>query len=189
MSSGSWFVVTVAVAACGAVLGVLLTRPVWAARSERPLVPLLLSVHSGVAAIVGIVATAAATRSWQLITEDPPTEHAPVLLEVSRIDGDSSMYALLVLGLAFVTVLSVVALALASRFSAGSDPTERMVACAILGFEVCLSGYAAAQVVGGSRSAVALAATIHLPVAVWAMVACWPPADAEAAARGAAELR
>ena len=72
-------------------------------------------------------------------------EHGSALLHVSRIDGDGSMYALLVLALAFGTLLAVVALALAARFAAGTDPLERLVASAVLGLEICVGGYAAAR--------------------------------------------
>lgn len=177
MSTGSWIVVCAAVLVTGAVAGVLLTRPVWSSRPERRFVPAMLSLHAGLALTTGLVATAALSRSWQLFGK-PATGTVP-LLDVSRIDGDKEMYALLVLAAAFTTLLAVLALALGARFAAGDDPTERIVACGVLGLEICLSGYAAAQVLGGSRSVAALVATAHLPLVMVAMVVCWPPVEPE----------
>ena len=96
---------------------------------------------------------------------------------MSRIDGDGRLFPLLVLLLALGTLSAVVALAMAARFAAGHDPTERYVACGVLGLEICVGGYGAARLVtaGASPTAVVLAA--HLPLAMLALVRCWPPAD------------
>lgn len=172
--------VTGAVLLAGLVLGVLLTLPVWSApRRLRP-VPALLTVHAGLVAVMGVVATASAARSWQLIDRDPQRPVAATLLAVSRIDGDGDLYALLVLFLAFGTLLAVTALALAARFAAGSDPTERMVACAVLGLEICVGGYGAAHLLSGGHGAATIALTLQLPLAMAAMVTCWPPAPEDA---------
>lgn len=176
MTNGEWVAVGAAGVITGSVLGGLLTRSVWIASGRRRLVAGLLALHAGLVAVLGIVATAAAARSWQLIGR-PATEHASALLQVSRIDGDGSMYALLVLALAFGTLLAVVALTLASRFAAGTDPTERMVACGVLGLEICVSGYAGAHLLTGSHSPVVLLVTLQLPLVMLAMVSCWPPVD------------
>ena len=171
--------VTGAVLLAGLVLGTLLTLPLWTSGGRRRrLVPALLSVHAGIVAVIGLIATAAAARSWQLIDRDPAdaAKAAVTLLDVSHIDGDGNLYALLVLFLAFGTLLAVTALALAARFSAGTDPTERMVACAVLGLEICVGGYAAAHLLGGNHGVAAIALTLQLPLAMAAMVTCWPPA-------------
>lgn len=176
MDTGDWVVVSGAALLAGGTLGVLLTLPIWAG-AERPRpVPLLLSAHAGLVAVVGVITAAAAARSWQLVGR-PPSEQAAGLLDVSRIDGDGSMYALLVLALAFGTTLAVTALALAARFAAGHDPAERIVACSVLGLELCVGGYGAARLLDGSRSAAAVVLAAHLPLLVWAMVRCWPPPE------------
>jgi hypothetical protein len=168
--------VSVAVLVIGGAVGVLLTLSVWTAAGRRRRVPALLTLHAGVVAVVGVVTTAAAVRSWQLVGRSP-TASTATLLDVSRIDGDGSMYALLVLALAFGTVLAVVALSLAARFAAGTDPAERMVACAVLGLEICVGGYAGAHLLTGSHSPVVLLVALQLPVVMLAMVSCWPPVD------------
>jgi hypothetical protein len=176
VSNGEWVAVAAAVLLIGGTAGVLMTLPLWSGPRRRTFAVGLLGAHAGVVGVVGVVTAAAAARSWQLIGRHDARPVAG-LLQVSRIDGDGSMYALLVLGLAFGTVLSVVALALAARFASSADPAERIVACAALALEICLAGFAAARLLGGSRSASALLVAAQLPLAMVAMVACWPPAE------------
>jgi hypothetical protein len=176
VSNGEWSAVAAAVLLVGGTAGVLLTLPLWTGPRRRTFAVVLLSVHAGLVGVVGTIAAAAAARSWQLIGDHDP-KHVAGLLQVSRIDGDGSMYALLVLALVFGTALAVVSLALAARFAASADPAERIVACAALALEICLAGFAAARILGGSRSASALVVAAQLPLAMVAMVACWPPAD------------
>lgn len=175
MSTGSWVAVSVAALLASTVLGVHLTRPVWSGGPARWLAPLLLAVQCGMALVAGIVGVAAAARSWQVL-HDPATGSSP-LLDVSRIDGDGSMYALLVLGLTAGTVLTVVVLGLSARFAAGSDPVERIVACAVLAAEIFVGSLGLWQVLQGSRGAVALGLLVQLPLAIAAMVSCWPPPE------------
>lgn len=175
MDTGDWVVVSVAVLLAGTTLGVLLTLPVWTAAARPRWIPALLATHAGVVAVVGVITVRAATRSWELI--DDPTAPASMLLDVSRIDGDGSMYALLVLAVAFGTTLSVIALSLAARFAAGDDPLERIVACAVLALELAVGGYGAARLLDGGRSVAALALAAHVPILVWAIVRCWPPPE------------
>lgn len=176
MDSGDWVVVSAAVLLAGGTLGVLLTLPLWPRPARPRMVPALLSAHAGLVAVVGAITTVAAARSWQLVGRSP-SEQAAGLLEVSRIDGDGSMYALLVLALAFGTTLAVTALSLAARFAAGPDPVERLVACSVLALEVCVAGYGAARVLQGSRSAAVILLAAQLPVVMYAMVRCWPPPE------------
>jgi hypothetical protein len=177
VSTGDWVLVSAAVLLTGATAGVLLTLPLWTDGRPRRLVPTLLSAHAGIVAVVGAVTAAAAVRSWQLVDRAPDRPVAATLLDVSRIDGDASMFALLVLGLVFGTVLAVVALALAARFASGDDPVERMVACGVLALEICIGGYGAARLLHGSHGAAVLLIAVHLPLAMLAMVRCWPPAE------------
>jgi hypothetical protein len=174
VTDGEWAVVAVAVLLAGATAGVLLTLPIWTG-TRPPFAAALLSIHAGVVGVVGAIAVAAAARSWQLVGRDPG-EPVAGLLQVSRIDGDDSMLALLVLVLALGTCLSVAALALASRFATGDDPAERVVACAVLALEICVGGYAVARLLAGSRAGGTVAVALQLPLAMLAMVACWPPA-------------
>lgn len=182
MDSGSWFVVAVAALLSSAVVGVHLTRPVWTGAPSRRLAPMLFSVQCGVALVAGIVGIAGAARSWQVL-HDPPTG-AAALLDVSRIDGDGSMYALLVLAIAAGTALVVLVLGLSARFAAGDDAVERIVACAVLSMEIFVASLGLWQVLQGSRGAVAIGLVVQLPLAIAAMVQCWPPVEPQHLAVG-----
>jgi hypothetical protein len=180
VSTGEWIAVAAAVLLVGATAGVLLTLPLWTGPRQRTFAVAVLSAHAGVVGAVGLVGAAAAARSWQLLGDHDPGRVAG-LLQVSRTDGDSSMYALLVLALVFGTALAVTVLALAARFAASADPAERIVACAALGLEICVAGLAAVRILAGSRSGTAIAVAAQLPLAMAAMVACWPPATSSEA--------
>jgi hypothetical protein len=184
VSNGEWVAVAAAVLLIGGTAGVLLTLPLWTGPRRRTFAVAVLSAHAGLVGTVGVIAAAAAARSWQLIGDDS-TKHVAGLLQVSRFEGDGSMYALLVLALAFGTVLSVLALALSARFASSAEPGERIVACAALALEICVAGLAVARILGGSRSASALVVAAQLPLAMVAMVACWPPAEPSAVEAGA----
>lgn len=174
MSSGQWLLVCLAALPMAGVVGVLLTWPVWTGGRAGPrLVPALLALHTGVVVVGGTIATAAAVRSWQVVGE-PEERAAAALLDVSRIDGDTSMYALVVLLLVAATALLGLLLAVATRFAASQHTIDRTIASAVLGLELGVSGLGLAFVAGGSRSPVALLAVLHVPVLTAAMVACWP---------------
>jgi hypothetical protein len=176
MTSSQWVVVAVAGLLAAGTVGVLFTLPIWRGDRRGGLVSALLTAHTGLIAVLGFAAVGAAVRSWQLV--DDPTQPVPrTLIEVSRIDGDRRLFALIVLLLALGTVLAVVALAMAARFAAGDDATERYIACGVLGLEICVGGYGVARCFIGSPSATAVVLTAHLPIAMLAMVRCWPPAE------------
>jgi hypothetical protein len=175
VTDGEWAAVAVAAVLAGAGAGVLLTLPVWSRSGPRSFASRLLGVHAGLVSVVGVVAAAAAVRSWQIVGDDPG-QHVAGLLQVSRIDGDDSLFALLVLAIGFGTCLAVAALSLAARFAASDDTGERIVACAVLALEICVGGYAVARVLGGSRGAATIAVALQLPLAMVALVSCWPPA-------------
>jgi hypothetical protein len=174
VTDGEWAVVAVAGLLAGATAGVLLTLPVWRA-GRRSFAGGLLGVHAGVVGVVGVIAAAAAARSWQVVGRGPG-EHVAGLLQVSRTDGNGSMFGLLVLALAFGTSFAVTALALGARFATSDDAGERIVSCAVLALEICVGGYAAARLLGGSHSLLVWGLALQLPLAMAAMVACWPPA-------------
>jgi hypothetical protein len=179
VSGGDWVAVTVAASMLAVVVGVLATLPVWTRRDGPRIVPALLTLQAGGVLVVGTIATGAAVRSWQLVDRPPGAHVARSLLTVSHIDGSGSLYALIVLALVAVAGLSATLLLLAARFAATSDPTERTIACAVLGVEIGLCGYGLAACIGGSRSLPALLSVLNLPLAMAAMVACWPPHGAD----------
>ena len=175
MTGTEWLVVALAFVPAAIVIGVLLTWSLWRDRRRGPwFVPALLTLHTGLVVLGGTLATAAAARSWQLV-DDPPEQASAALLEVSRIDGDASLYALLVLVLVAATGLLGVLLATTARFAASSHPVDRAIACAVIGLELGVSGVGLVYLASGSRSPVALLAVAQLPVLMAAMVVCWPP--------------
>jgi hypothetical protein len=179
MTTGDWIAVVAAVVVASVPVGVLLTWSVWRRGSGPRLVPALLTLHAGAVVVVGTIGAAAAARSWQLVDPDRREEAASALLDVSRIDGDQSLYALLVLLLVAVTGLLAVLLAQAARFAAGDDPGGRTIACAVLGLEIGVAGLGLAQVVTGETTALTWLGLGHLPVLIAAMVSCWPPHPAD----------
>jgi hypothetical protein len=168
--------VTAAVLLTGTTVGVLLTLPIWTGARRPSFAGAVLSVHAGLVAVVGVVTAAAAARTWQVVGR-APSEHVAGLIQVSRTDGDGSMFALIVLALAFGTCFAVVALALGARFATSDDAAERIVACAVLALEICVGGYAVARLLGGSHGVAVVALAVQLPLAMVAMVACWPPVE------------
>ena len=178
MTNGDWVAVIAATVLAAIPIGVLLTWPVWRRGSGPRLVPALLTLHTGAVVVVGTIGIAAAVRSWQLVDEDPSEQAAGALLDVSRVDGDQALDALLVLLLVAVTGLLAVLLSQAARFAAGDDPGDRTIACAVLGLEIGVAGLGIAQLVTGQVTALTWLGVGHLPVLVAAMVACWPPSPA-----------
>ena len=179
MRNGDWVAVVAATVLAAIPIGVLLTWPVWRRGSGPRLVPALLALHTGAVVVVGSIGIAAAVRSWQLVDKDQKEEAASALLDVSRVDGDQALYALLVLLLVAVTGLLAVLLSQAARFAAGTDPGDRTIACAVLGLEIGVAGLGIAQLVTGDATALTWLGIGHLPVLVAAMVACWPPQPAD----------
>ena len=179
MSTGDWGAVVTAVVLASVPVGALLTWPIWRRGTGPRLVPALLALHTGAVVVVGTIGVAAAVRSWQLVDPDRRKEAASALLDVSRIDGDQALYALLVLLLVAVTGLLALLLAQAARFAAGTDPGGRTIACAVLGLEIGVAGLGLAQLVTGDATALTWLGLGHLPVLVAAMVSCWPPHPAD----------
>jgi hypothetical protein len=175
MSDGAVVAVVVAASVLAVVVGVLCTLPLGTRRNGPRLVPALLTVQAGGVLVVATVATAAAVRSWQILDRPADAHVAHTLLTVSRVDGDGSVFALIVLALVALGALSTALLLIAARYAATTDPTERAIACAVLGLEIGLSGYGLAACIGGSRSVPAVLAVVNLPLAMAAMVGCWPP--------------
>jgi hypothetical protein len=180
VSSTGWLAVAVAGTLAAAVFGLLLTLPIWTPSRRAPrLVALLLAVQAGAVVVGGTVVAAAAARSWQLVDDDPAQQAAGSLIEVSRIDGDGRLYALIVLLVVAVTACAAMVLSMAARFATSTDVLQRSIACAVLGLEIGLCGYGLAQVLSGSRNPLAIIGVVNLPLVMAAMVVCWPPHPTE----------
>lgn len=175
MSTAAWVIVAIAGTAAGVVYGILLARPEWSQPRGAPgLVARLLSVHAGLVIVGGTVTAAAAVRSWQLVGRQPDEHAASPLIEVSRLDGDGGLLALIVLVVVAATVGTATLLALAARFAVSASVAQRAVTCAVLGLEICLGGYGLARLATGNPSATNLLTVSNLPLAVAALVVCWP---------------
>jgi hypothetical protein len=176
VSTTEWLAVGAAALPLAALIGVVLTWPLWRDRRGGPwFAPALLTLQTGIVVLGGVVATAAAGRTWQLL-EEPDEQAAPALLEVSRMDGDSSLYAVVVLVLVAATALLGLLLSMTARFAASDHRVDRGIACVVIGLLIGVSGVGLAYLGGGSRSPVALLAAAQLPLLVAAMAACWPAA-------------
>jgi hypothetical protein len=175
-STTTWTIVWAAGIAATVVLGVLLTLPAWKAPGGARLAVIVLTVQTGAVAVAGTVVGAAAIRTWQLIERpvDAPPAHA--LLRLSRIDGDTALFALIILLVAVSMGLVGTITATAARFAAGADPLERSLACGVLAVELGGAGYGVVRLVLGEHSWPYLAGTLaFVPIAV-AFATCWPTA-------------
>jgi len=195
MTTPEWILVAVAGTLAAGVVGALLTLPVWTSgRRLRP-VTALLGLHAGVRSVGGGILAAAAVQGWRQVGDPPEQAASSALLEISHVDGDESLYALLLLFIVAAAAAGAALLTVAARCAAADDAGSRAVACAVLGVEVGLCGYALARVLGGSGSAAFVIGVAHLPVLIGAMVISWPtyqrvhPARPERAARSPRHAR
>jgi hypothetical protein len=180
MTGGTLALTLVAGAAIAVVIGVLGTLPVWTRAHGRRLVAILLTAQGGGVFVVGAITSGAAVRTWQLVDRPANAHIAPTLITLSRIDGDAHMYALLLLATVAATALTVLLLFVSARFAVTEEPADRWIACTVLGLEIGLCGYGLAAFLTGSRSVPAVLSVINLPLAMAAMVACWPPRPLDA---------
>jgi len=178
--AGAWLAVWVAGALCAAVAGILLTLPAWQERRGARVTVTVLTIQTGAAAVVSALLAGVAIRSWQLVDRPPDAPPAAALLRLSRIDGDGSFYALMVLLVAVLGASAVTVSALAARFAASDDLLERRLACGILAAELGGATFLAVRLALGDRGWPPLAGTLALPVLAAALFACWPPRPATA---------
>lgn len=175
-STATWTVVWTAGIVAALVLGVLLTLPAWRVRSGARVAVTLLTVQAGAVVVAGIVLEAVAVRSWQLI-ERPLDHPATALVRLSRIDGDTAFFALMVLAVTVGAGLLAVITAMAARFAAGADVLERWMACAVLAVELGAAAYALVRLVAGARGWTYLGGGVAFPVIAVAFATCWPAAS------------
>jgi hypothetical protein len=156
------------------VVGLLLTLPAWRRRGGARLAVALLTAQTGAVVVTGVVLVGVAVRSWQLI--DRPVDAAPAagLLRLSRVDGDTAFFALMVLLTVVLAGLVATLTALAARFAAGTDPLERSIASAVLVVEVGGCAYAIVSLLLGAHGWPYVAGALATPLVVVALVACWP---------------
>jgi len=168
-----------AAAAAALVIGALVVLPVWRPGGAN-FAAGLLAAQVGAVVVGGAVLVGAAVRSEQLVTRSPDAEQAASLLRLTGLDGgDAGFFRLLGILMVVLGGLFVVVLVLATRFAAGRDPLERVLATALLALEATMSSGAVVAVVLGHRSLPFALGAAALPVLVVATVTCWPRASAE----------
>jgi hypothetical protein len=176
--AGTWVLVGLAALLAAAVLGVLLVRPDQRRPGSATFASVLLALHAGGVVVGTAVLVGLAVRSGQLAERPPDAELAVSLVQVGRIDGDGSLFALLVLLLVAVGGLVALLLTLAGRFSTGDDPIERWVAVGLLGLELLVATFAVGLVALGERSVAGLVVAGQAPLLAVALVGSWRRADA-----------
>jgi hypothetical protein len=178
-TTSTWAVVWAAGIAAALVIGVLLTLPAWRTGGGARLAVAVLTAQAGAVAVSATVLAGVAIRTWQLIDREP-TEPATALLRLSRIDGDTQYFSLVLLLLALSAALVTTITALAARFAAGSDPLERWLACAVVILEIGGAAYALVRLVLGEGGWPYLGGALALPVLGLALISCWPRGSAAA---------
>lgn len=171
---GTWVAVWVAGVLAAAVVGVLLTLPAWRSRRGARLATTVFTAQAGAAALVGAVLAAVALRTWQLIDRPGDADPARTLLRLSRIDGDTRYYAIMLTTVAVLTVLVVTLTSAAARLAASDDPFERTVACALLALQVGGSGAAIVSLALGARGLPFVVPALAFPLLVTSFLTCWP---------------
>lgn len=172
-STAMWAIVWTAGVTLAMVIGVLLTLPAWRTRSGARLAVAVLTAQAGAVAVSATVLAGAAIRTWQLIDRDP-AEPATALVRLSRIDGDTAFFALVLLLLALSAALVTTITALAARFAAGSDPVERWIACGLIIVEIGGAAYALVRLLLGAGGWPYLGGALAVPVLALTLISCWP---------------
>ncbi len=177
---GGLLVAGVAVVLVSAVLGVVITLPVWRSphRGSR-VATAVLALQTGGAAVATVVLSAMAVRSYQL--HDRPAEEAaaePVtsgIIRLGTIDGDTELFALLTLFVVLAGLLLVTALAVGTRLAASDDELSRWVVTGLLGLQLLVAGTTlAAGWLVLEEPVLVRWSLVALPVLGVAFVAAWP---------------
>jgi hypothetical protein len=159
-----------AIALLALAAGLILTRHTLVGRPQGSrLVALLLGIDTGIVLVGGIALTAAAGRSWQLLG-DPVSANAHPLVDVSRLDGDGNLYALLVVMIGLLTLFGATLLGTAARSVAGTQPGDAAVVAAVLWVQVAAAGYCLVRVLLGADGRPFLLVSLHLPLSIAALV-------------------
>jgi histidinol phosphatase-like enzyme (inositol monophosphatase family) len=159
----------IAVVVLGLTAGLIITRDSLVGRpAGSRLVALLLGVDTGIVLVGGIALAAAAGRSWQLLG-DPANAGAHPVIDVSRLDGDGNLYALLVVGIGLLTLLGATLLGTAARCVQGDQAGDHAVVTTVLWAEVAAAGYCVVRLLLGADSRPFLLVAVHLPFSIAAL--------------------
>jgi len=172
--TGAWVAVWVAGVLAAVLMGVHLTRRCWPRPAGSRLATAVLALQAGAAVVVGTGLIGFAIRSWQLVDRSLDEPPAAALVRISRIDGDTALFSLLVLTIALLGGLLVTVLTLAARMAAGTDPLERWLVVGFLGVEVAGATTLAVLHLLGFGGWPYRSGLLALPVLVAAFVAARP---------------
>ena len=175
VSTGTWAAVWCAGVLIAVLLGVLLTLPAWRTTGGARFATALFTAQAGAVTLASLLLVGVAVRSWQLI--DRPVDAAPTdaLVRLSRTDGDTAYFALMVLLVVVLGALLVTLLALGARFARSTDPVERLVACAVLAIQLGAAAYLTVLWLLGEHGWPFLGAALATPLLAIALATCWPP--------------
>lgn len=179
--TGTWVLVWVAGALIALLAGGLLTLPLWRDRRHRrpPVAAVVLAVQAGAAALVATLLVGFAVRSWQLVERPSDRPPAAALVRISRIDGDTALFALFVLTIVVLGGLLVALLALGARLAASPDRLDRWIAVGLLAVELLAAATLAGLHLAGFGGWPFRSGLVALPILAVALVSAWPPrADA-----------
>ena len=174
--TGTWVAVWVAGGLAALVVAVLLTLPLWRDGRPRrpPLAAAVLALQAGAVAVVGVVLAGFAVRSWQLIDRPLDEPPAAALVRISRIDGDTALFALFVLTIVVLGGLLVALLALGARLAASDDRLDRWIAVGLLSVELLAAAALAALYAAGFGGWPFRGGLVALPIVALALGAAWP---------------
>lgn len=174
--TGTWVLVSVAVALAIVVLGALLARLHTPAAGGDLLASTVLALHAGAALVGGALLAGLAVRSGPLANAKaagtPVSEVS--LLRVSVTDGDPRFFTLMVVLVVLLGASLTLLLTVAARNARNPDPVGRVVACAVLALELPVAAYGLARVFLGHHEWPYVLAALHVPVLTIAIATCWP---------------
>ncbi len=172
--TGTWVAVVVAGVLAVVVLAALLLAPGWR-RGGSVFAAGVLALQAAGAAVGGAILIGVAVRGEQLLGRPDDAEQAASLVRLTGLDGGDAGFFRLMVGVTVVLgALVIVVLALAARFAADVDPTERFLASALLALECAMSAVCGVLVLLGDGSRPVTIPAAALPVLVLALVTCWP---------------
>lgn len=172
--TGTWVAVWMALVLVTAVIGVLLTLPVWRCWRGARLAVAVFTLEAGAAAVAGVVLAATAARSWQILGRPAGTPPADALLRLSGADGDRAFFALMFLVALTLAALGGVLAAAGARMAGSADPLQQAVASTILAAQAGGAAYAIVRLVLGANGLPYVIPAFALPILVVAFATCWP---------------
>lgn len=172
--TGAWVAVWAAGILAAVLAGALLTLPCWPRPRGARLATAMLALQAGGATVVGALLVGYAVRSWQLVGRTSDDGPATALVRISRIDGDTALFSLVVLTIVLLGGLLVAVLTMGARMAAGLDRLERWVVASFLGIEVLGAATLAVLHLAGFGGWPYRSGLVALPLLAAALASAWP---------------